>query len=426
MASASASGSGSGSRTGTGGGAGLSANLGPIVASRVPPKGWERKVGFDTMPDAMETESQSFSFTLQARSKGYVRTKNTRTFMCAVDNNTYSERALEWLMESLVEDGDEVVALRVLEGEADTIDQDEAREDANELMAQVVDLNEEILGRRISIVIEFIAGRPTSTIMRLIHMYRPDSLTIGTRGKSANALQKMLSGGSLSIGHVSRDLLSRSPVPVVVVRPEAKVQKHLKKRLNDPARRGYHDLIKGSGFDLQALPMSVSKSKRESLHLHHHGSSRRSVNTSSSTFGSSAEKSKGRHHRKTTSSSSLSNVAGTAKGITGDVGLSSARSSIDADHLSSQFAKPDASTSDAINADASANAGGSADALAPVPSRSSQHSSDSHWLRVDEEGNCYTSDGSAGTSAAGKEVETALRVAGAGTRARAGDSAGVH
>ncbi len=53
-------------------------------------KGWERKVGFDTMPDATETESRNFSFTLQARTKGYVRTKNTRTFMCAVDDNLYS------------------------------------------------------------------------------------------------------------------------------------------------------------------------------------------------------------------------------------------------------------------------------------------------------------------------------------------------
>ena len=119
---------------------------------------------------------------------------------------------------------------------------------------------------QISIVVEFIAGRPTSTILRVITMYRPDSLIVGTRGKSANALQKMLSlGAANSMGHVSRDVLSHSPVPVVVVRPEAKVQKHLNKRKNDPARRGYHELVGKSG--LEDLPMSVSKSKRESLHL---------------------------------------------------------------------------------------------------------------------------------------------------------------
>ncbi|PWN52265.1 adenine nucleotide alpha hydrolases-like protein [Violaceomyces palustris] len=226
--------------------------------------GYERRVGFDTMPDADETSSGAFSFTLQVKSVGYQRTKNTRTFMCAVDGNHYSERALEWLMENLVEDGDEVVALRVLEGEAEDIDQEDAREEARELMASIVELNEEAEDRKISIVVEFVAGRVQQTIMRLIHVYRPDSLTVGTRGRSANAFQKML--GQQFMGHVSRDILSTSPVPVVVVRPEAKVQKHLKKRLNDPKRRSYHDLVKG----VEGLPMSITKSKRDSLRVPKH------------------------------------------------------------------------------------------------------------------------------------------------------------
>ena len=209
--------------------------------------GYERRVGFDTMPDADETNSGAFSFTLQVKSRGFLRTKNTRTFMVAVDDNPYSERALEWLMENLVEDGDEVVAVRILDGEADQIDQDEAREEARELMA--------------SIVVEFVAGKVVSTILDIIHVYRPDSLTVGTRGKSANKFQKML--GQHIMGHVSRDILTSSPVPVVVVRPEAKVQKHLKKRLNDPKRRGYHNLVKGE----KSLPMSITKNKRRSLQV---------------------------------------------------------------------------------------------------------------------------------------------------------------
>ncbi|EPQ32054.1 uncharacterized protein PFL1_00252 [Pseudozyma flocculosa PF-1] len=225
--------------------------------------GYERRVGFDTMPDAEETSSGFFSFTLQVKSIGYERTKNTRTFMCAVDDNVYSERALIWLMENLVEDGDEVVACRILEGEADEIDQETAREDARELMASIVELNEEAEDRKISIVVEFVAGSITSTILQLIYTYRPDSLTVGTRGKSANKFQKML--GQQLMGHVSRDILMTSPVPVVVVRPEAKVQKHLKKRLKDPKRRSYHDLVKG----VEGLPMSVNKSKRESLRIPH-------------------------------------------------------------------------------------------------------------------------------------------------------------
>lgn len=49
------------------------------------------------------------------------------------------------------------------------------------------------------------------------------------------------------IGGSSRDILSSSPVPVVVVRPESKVKKHLRKRQADPKRRSYHALVDGSG-----------------------------------------------------------------------------------------------------------------------------------------------------------------------------------
>lgn len=81
----------SNSRTASSGG--LSADIKP---------GYERRVGFDSMVDADETASGTFGFTLQVKSHGYTRTRNTRTFMCAVDEEAYSERAMEWLMESLV------------------------------------------------------------------------------------------------------------------------------------------------------------------------------------------------------------------------------------------------------------------------------------------------------------------------------------
>lgn len=89
--------------------------------------GYERIVGFDTMPDAEDSVSGNASYTLQVKAKGYARTKHTRTFMCAVDatESRYveladgSERALEWIMHNLVDDGDEIVAVRVLDGEQD-------------------------------------------------------------------------------------------------------------------------------------------------------------------------------------------------------------------------------------------------------------------------------------------------------------------
>lgn len=235
--------------------------------------GYERKVGFDTMVDAEDTPNGYFTFCLQVKSQGYLRTKNTRTFMCAVDDNTYSERALEWLMESLVSDGDEIVAVRVLEGDPDEIDQEAARDEARELMASIVQLNDEVGGNSISIVVEFVAGQAygkiTNTVIGYVHMYRPDSLTVGTRGKSVSALQKIIGGASM--GSSSRDILNRSPVPVVIVRPEAKVKKHLAKRQNDPKRRSYHDLVALQKND--ELPISTGRRSSKSLsHSLHFGS----------------------------------------------------------------------------------------------------------------------------------------------------------
>lgn len=54
------------------------------------------------------------------------------------------------------------------------------------------------------------------------------------------------------IGGSSRDILSRSPVPVVVVQPSNASKKHLKQRQNDPKRRSYHRLVGGSGTDSPA------------------------------------------------------------------------------------------------------------------------------------------------------------------------------
>lgn len=82
-------------------------------------------------------------------------------FAVAVSPDEAGEDALEWLMNELVEDGDEVVAIRVIElaeggelgvvlrGElrltrtekANPTNQDEVREDAQTLLARVLDRN---------------------------------------------------------------------------------------------------------------------------------------------------------------------------------------------------------------------------------------------------------------------------------------------
>lgn len=54
-----------------------------------------------------------------AQSEDYVRSRETRVFLIAVSPDESGAEALDWAMENLVEDGDEVVALRVVELDED-------------------------------------------------------------------------------------------------------------------------------------------------------------------------------------------------------------------------------------------------------------------------------------------------------------------
>jgi len=180
-----------------------------------------------------------FSYTLQVKSDGYRRNKYTRVFLCAASSDESGMEALDWVMEGLVQDGDELIVFRGVDTEDLDKDHDAIREDARELLHLVQQKNIDYEpDRKLSIIIEFIAGKVTHTIDRLIALYRPDSLVVGTRGQRSVSA-KVLSATFGGMGSVSKYCLSHSPVPVIVVRPERKVLKtKMKRRLNP--KRGIH------------------------------------------------------------------------------------------------------------------------------------------------------------------------------------------
>jgi hypothetical protein len=91
------------------------------------------------------------------------------------------------------------------------------------------------LSIQLSVIVEFMAGRITETIERLIALYRPDSLVVGSRGSRSTLKTWSAVFGAPGMGSVSRlacwsDYLpafitiisfrycvSHSPVPVIVV-----------------------------------------------------------------------------------------------------------------------------------------------------------------------------------------------------------------
>ncbi|KAJ7189044.1 hypothetical protein C8R46DRAFT_34239 [Mycena filopes] len=215
--------------------------ISPVLASPPPTPSpaqtpqYTPKVSFDTFENPA---ASMFSFTLQVKSAGYARTRSTRVFLCAAGPDESGREALDWSLEALVQDGDELVVCRGVNEEVFEKDHDSVREEARQLMREIQEKSVEYdPERKLSLILEFIPGRITSTIDRLIALYRPDSVVVGTRGKKA--WQGMAMMGKGGIGSVSKYCLTHSPVPIIVVRPERKVKKVLEKRRADP-KRGTH------------------------------------------------------------------------------------------------------------------------------------------------------------------------------------------
>jgi nucleotide-binding universal stress UspA family protein len=147
---------------------------------------------------------------------------------------------LQWLINELVDDGDEIVCLRVVEKE-DAIAGDRSvetgryRVEADNTMADIQSRNHD--NKAINLILEFSIGKVNKVIDDMINLYEPAILVVGTRGKSLGGFQGLLPGS------VSKYCLQHSPVPVIVVRPTSKRDKAKSKRTNDPDRQGYREIL---------------------------------------------------------------------------------------------------------------------------------------------------------------------------------------
>lgn len=80
-------------------------------------------------------------------------------------------------------------------------------------------------------------------------------LIVGTRGRSLGGVQGLIGNRN----SFSKWCLQYSPIPVVVVRPDDKREKKKSKRLADPSRRGYADMLRDSGVGTHEADIDMSK-----------------------------------------------------------------------------------------------------------------------------------------------------------------------
>ncbi|KAI5457792.1 hypothetical protein BGZ63DRAFT_416883 [Mariannaea sp. PMI_226] len=204
--------------------------------TETPPDRFQRHIAFDNLPAGEPTKNNTISLTLNVRHKGYQPRRRSRTFMVGVDEHSYSNFALQWLLDELVDDGDEIVCVRVMEKEVRLSDK-AYLDDAKNVMDGIVQRNGS--NRAVSIILEYAVGKLHGTFQKLIQMYQPAMLVVGTRGRSLGGIQGLVN----TRNSFSKYCLQYSPVPVVVVRPTEKRLKKKSKRANDSNRQTYAAML---------------------------------------------------------------------------------------------------------------------------------------------------------------------------------------
>lgn len=85
--------------------------------------------------------------------------------MVGVDKNYYSDFALQWLLDELVDDGDEIICVHVLDAESRLTDK-QYEDEARSLMRSILKKNG--ANRALSFVLEYSLGKLHSTFQRLV------------------------------------------------------------------------------------------------------------------------------------------------------------------------------------------------------------------------------------------------------------------
>lgn len=131
---------------------------------------FQHHVSFDNFAGGEPTEKNTISFTLNVKHMGYQFKRRSRTFMVGIDENDYSDIALQWMLEELVDDGDEIICLRVVDKDAKVVsdrnvERRQYQKEAKDLMQRIQDRNDD--NRAISIVLEFAVGKVHATFQKM-------------------------------------------------------------------------------------------------------------------------------------------------------------------------------------------------------------------------------------------------------------------
>ncbi|KTW32552.1 uncharacterized protein T551_00037 [Pneumocystis jirovecii RU7] len=254
-----------------------------------------QRVSFDTFDNR---DARDFSLALRMTHRAYSYSGRSRTFLCGIDQNEYSESALDWLIEVLVEDGDEIIALRVVDPGSRmaaglSVQQKKYRKDAEKVLERILRKNEESKAQKAMKSCETPrnsrkALKSNKKAVNVLRNKKKNTLSAETNkvivdfsddpdlpaGFSRNWNSREGAGNPESIARINiqvkksekckrinknRYCLATSPVPVIVVRPDRKRAEAKSKRQANPLRQSYMQILEKSNSttDLRALDGAI-------------------------------------------------------------------------------------------------------------------------------------------------------------------------
>lgn len=95
--------------------------------------------------------------------------------MVGIDENSYSDIALQWMLEELVDDGDQIICLRVVDKDSKLITDraleiKQYQQDARELLDAIQKKNDD--NKAVSIVLEYAIGKVHTTFQKMVCLDR--------------------------------------------------------------------------------------------------------------------------------------------------------------------------------------------------------------------------------------------------------------
>lgn len=139
------------------------------VADTRPAHRFRRHVGFDNIPVGEPTKSNTLSYTINISHVGYHPGRQSRTLMVGVDQHSYSDYALQWLIDEYADDGDEIICVHVVEKDARSVEEKNYKQKADAIVERIKKKIPPTCA--LSIKLEYAVGKLHATFQRLVCLF---------------------------------------------------------------------------------------------------------------------------------------------------------------------------------------------------------------------------------------------------------------